>query len=216
MSESEGGRERGPRGLARAWLEVVIRPRRFFRNGVAPGEQAPALVFAITMAVVYTTSRFLLVPATRPRFFPSEAASVAIGVLVVALVLAPAALHILASVQTLFLIAGAPDRAGVSETVQILAYATAPCALAGVGVPPGLGFPPATETVVAIWRIGCTLWGTGLLVYGIHEVHNVGVPRALLLAALPALAVFGYLFGGLFAVEVAFGVELVDSTPPGR
>ena len=41
-----GGRDRGPRNLVRAWIEVLVRPQQFFRNGVAPGDQAPGLVFA--------------------------------------------------------------------------------------------------------------------------------------------------------------------------
>lgn len=213
VEEPRGGRERGPRGLVRAWVEVLVRPRRFFRTGVAPGDQAPGLVFAVCVAVVYAGTRFLLVPAARPDFFAGEAVSVAVGLLVVALVLAPAALHLTAALQTLFLIVGAPDRAGVSETVQVLAYATAPCAFAGVGVPPGVG-PPVADTALAAWRVGCALWGAGLLAYGLHAVHGASVPRAVALATVPAVLVFGYLFGGLFAAEAVLGVELVDTSPP--
>lgn len=216
VEEPRGGRDRGARGLARAWVEVLLRPRRFFQTGVAPGDQAPGLVFAITVAVTYTGTRFLLVPSARPDFFANEAASVSVGLLVVALVLAPAALHLTAALQTLLLIVGAPERAGVSETVQIIAYASAPCALAGVGIPPGLAVPSTVEMIVAGWRLGCALWGGGLLVFGLHTIHETSIPRALLLAALPAVVVFGYLFGGLYAAETAFGIELVDASPPSQ
>lgn len=216
VENPRGGRDRGPRGLARAWVEVLVRPRRFFRTGVAPGDQAPGLVFAVAVAVVYVAGRFAFLPTARPEFFPSAGASVLVGLLVAALILAPAALHLTAALQTLVLMATVPDRAGVSETVQVLAYATAPCALAGVGVPPavcGAGCP-TLETAVAGWRLACALWGAGLLAYGTSAVHGTSLPRAVAVTALPALVVFGYLFGGLFAAETALGIELVDTAPP--
>jgi len=213
-----GGRDRGPVALVRAWVEVVVQPRRFFRTGVAPGDQAPGLVFAVAVAVVYVGSRFAFLPRARPDFFASTGASVLVGLLVAALIVAPAALHLTAAAETLLLMATVPDRAGVSETVQVIAYATAPCALAGVGVPPsvcGAGCP-GLETAVAGWRLACALWGAGLLAYGTHAVHGPSLPRAVAVTALPAVVVFGYLFGGLFAAETALGIELVDTSPPGR
>lgn len=210
-----GGRERGPRGLARAWVELLVRPRRFFRNGVAPGDQAPGLVFAVAVALVYVASRFLFLPSARPAFFPGQpVVSALVGLGVVGLIVAPAALHLTAAIQTLLLIPGVRERAGVSETVQVLAYATAPCALAGVAAPPGAG--ETLVTLVAGWRLLCALWGVGLLVVGMATVHRTSVLRAAVVTLFPATLVFGYLFGGLFAAETVFGVELVDTTPPGR
>ncbi|OYR96216.1 hypothetical protein DJ71_01240, partial [Halorubrum sp. E3] len=52
IENPEGGRARGPRALARAWVEALIRPRRLFANGVSPGDQAPALTFAVAVAGV--------------------------------------------------------------------------------------------------------------------------------------------------------------------
>ncbi|WP_255149234.1 YIP1 family protein [Halorarius halobius] len=204
-----GGRDRGPRGLVRAWVEVLVRPRRFFHNGIAPGDQAPGLVFAVAVAVAYVASRFLFVPSTRPEFFASEAASVAFGLLVAAFLIAPLALHLVAALEVVLLMLFVPDRAGVSETVQVIAYATAPMVLAGVGVSPALAGVGGMETVVAVWRLLLALWGTALLVVGIATVHDVSLPRAAAAAAVPAVVVFGYFFGGVFAFETATGLNVV-------
>ena len=202
----QGGRERGVRGLVRAWVELVVRPRRFFRNGVAPGDQAPGLVFAVSVALVYVTTRFALLPSARPTFFAGEAASVAVGLLLVGLVLAPVTLHLVAALEVVLLIAIVRDRAGVSETVQVIGYATAPMALAGTTLLP---------EAVAAWRLLLALWGAILLVYGMATVHDTSVVRAGVAVAVPALVVFGYLYGGIFAAETLLGVELVDTSQAG-
>ena len=204
-----GGRDRGPRGLARAWVEVLVRPRRFFRNGVASGDQAPGLVFAVCVALVYVASRFLFVPATRPQFFASEAASVVVGLLVAGLIVAPVGLHLVAALEVVLLIPTVPDRAGVSETVQVIAYATAPMALAGVGVPPALAGVAGLDTVLAAWRLLLAGYGVVLFVVGIATVHDTSLPRAAVAAAIPALVVFGYFYGGVYALETATGLEFV-------
>jgi len=209
----EGGRERGPRGLARAWAEILLRPRRFFAHGVAPGDQAPGLVFAVAVATVYVATRFAFVPSARPTFFASELASVAIGLLVAALIVAPVALHLVAALEVVILIAVVRDRAGVSETVQVIAYATAPMALAGVGVHPTLSGVPLLAEAVAGWRLLLAVWGVGLLLFGMAAVHETSLARAAVAIAVPAVVIFGYLFGGLFALETLTGVELVDTTP---
>lgn len=209
-----GGRERGPRGLLRAWVEVLWRPRRFFQNGVAPGDQAPGLVFAVAVALVYVGTRFALLPSARPTFFTSEAASVLIGLLVAALIVAPVSLHLVAALEVIILMVVVRDRAGVSETVQVIGYATAPMALAGVGVPPALASVPYLPELVAAWRLGLALWGVGLLVIGMATVHDTSLGRAALAVVVPAVVVFGYLFGGLFAFETLTGIEVVDTTPP--
>jgi len=210
----EGGRERGLRGLVRAWVEILVRPRRFFEHGIAPGDQAPGLVFAVAVATVYAASRFAFVPGARPSFFASELASVVVGLLVAALIIAPVALHLVAALEVVLLIAIVRDRAGVSETVQVIAYATAPMALAGVGVHPSMAGVPLLPEAVAAWRLLLAVWGVGLLVYGMATVHETSFARAAVAVAVPAIVVFGYLFGGLFAFETLTGVELVDTTPP--
>jgi hypothetical protein len=214
VENPRGGRERGPRGLLRAWVEILRRPRRFFENGVAPGDQAPGLVFAVSVALVYVATRFALLPSARPTFFASEAASVFVGLLVAALIVAPVSLHLVAALEVIILMVVVRDRAGVSETVQVIGYATAPMALAGVGVPPALATVPYLPEVVAAWRLGLALWGAGLLVVGMATVHGTSLARAAVAVAVPAVVVFGYLFGGLFAFETLTGIEVVDTTPP--
>ena len=187
VENPEGGRERGPRGLLRAWIEVLVRPRQFFRNGVAPGDQAPGLVFAVAVAVAYAVGLFAFVPERVPALAGGETVSAAIALAAVALVVAPAALHLTAALQTIILILTVRDRAGVSETVQVVAYATAPCVAAGLPVPS--------------LRLVCTLYGAALLVVGLREVHDTTTARAIAAGAIPATLLFGSAFGGLDAGE---------------
>ena len=180
------GRERGPVGLGRAWADVLVRPRAFFRTGVVPGDQAPGLVFAVVVALMFVATRFLFVPSSIPVIEGRPALSAALALLAVGLLVAPATLHLTAAVQTVFLVAVVRDRAGVSETVQTIAYATAPCALAGLPFP-GL-------------RAVCTLYGALLLLVGLSEVHGTTLSRAAVAGAAPAALVFGYAFGGFGAI----------------
>ncbi|MFB6156552.1 MAG: YIP1 family protein [Haloferacaceae archaeon] len=189
VENPRGGRERGPRGLVRAWVEVLVRPRRFFRNGVAPGDQAPGLSFAVAVALSYLAGLIGSGAASVPPDLPVVGGTGALATLFVALavglVVAPAALHLTAALQTLLLIPLIDDRAGVSETVQAIAYASAPCALAGLPVP-GL-------------RVLCAGYGAALLVVGLAEVHGTDPVRASAAGAVPAALVFGYGFGGFAA-----------------
>jgi hypothetical protein len=182
-----GGRDRGPIALARAWLEVLVRPRRFFRSGVAPGDQAPGLAFVMAVVAIEEATRFALVPGAYPVIAGQRLASATLALLIAVGFIAPLALHLAAAIETLALIPVADDRAGVSETVQVIAYASAPCVLAGIPIP-GL-------------RIVCALYGTVLLVVGTSEVHAIGLVRAAVAAAVPALFVFGYAFRGIAAVS---------------
>jgi len=191
VAEPEGGRARGARGLARAWVEVLLRPRRFFQNGVAPADQAPGLVFGVLVALVVAVGRLVTgeIP-TLPPFVPETGVlHVLLVLLVVGLFLAPATFHLSAAVETLGLALVAPERGGVSETVQLVAYATAPCVF-----------------VVVPWdplRAACCLYGAGLLVLGTAVRHRTSIPRAVLATAFPASLVFGYGFGGFAAAGLA-------------
>jgi hypothetical protein len=180
-----GGRDRGPRGIARAWVEVLVRPYQFFSNGVAPGDQAPGLVFAVAVAVVYTAGLFAFAPSRIPTFALGPGVSAALALALVSVVIAPAALHLTAALQTIILILVVPDRGGVSETVQVIAYAAAPCVIAGIPVP-------------AV-RAGCTLYAAALLVVGLRTVHATTTARAAVAGAVPAALLFGTVLGGLDA-----------------
>ena len=185
-----GGRDRGPMALARAWLEVLIRPRRFFAAGVAPGDQAPGLAFVMTVVAVEEATRFALVPGAYPVVGGQRLASALLALLLAVGFVAPLALHLAAAIETLALVPVASERAGVSETVQVIAYASAPCVLAGFPIP--------------ALRVACALYGVALLVVGTSEVHGIGLGRAALAAAVPALFVFGYAFRGIAAATVLF------------
>lgn len=193
VDEPTGGRRRGPRGIGRAWLEVQLRPRRFFSHGVAPGDQAAALTFAIAVTVAAVGGRLLIAPASLSGYAPVAAATgsavltatVVLGV--GAVLLAPTVLHLGAALATLSLLPLVEDRAGVSETVQVTAYAAAPGVF--VAVP-----RPAVQAVA--FAYACVLYAVGLAV-----VHETTWLRAALAAALPALFVFGFAFGGVAAVE---------------
>lgn len=187
VEEPHGGRDRGPRALVRAWAEVLVRPRRFFRNGVAPGDQAPGLTFAASVALAVLLERLLLDPASLPQIGAGPVLSTLLLLLLVGLVLAPATLHLTAALQTVLLILLVPDRGGISQTVQVIAYASAPCALAGIPVP--------------ALRVVCAAYGAVLLVVGLAEVHETALPRAALAGVIPSAALFGYGFGGFAAGE---------------
>lgn len=198
VENPRGGRARGPVGLVRAWGEVLVRPRRFFRVGVAPGDQAPGLAFAAAVVLVEEASRFALVEGAYPVFGGRPLASAALALAVAVVLVAPAVLHLTAALVTVLLAVAtwladfAPDRGGVSETVQVLAYAAAPCALAGPAVP--------------ALRVVCTAYATVLLVVGLSTVHDLSVPRGVAVAVLPAAVVFGYGFRGFGAAAALLGV----------
>lgn len=192
VDDQSGGRDRGPGAMARAWIEVLVRPERFFRTGIGTGDQAPALTFVMAVVALEETSRFLLVEDAVPPVAGNEITSTAVALAVAVLIVAPASLHLISALQTVLLIAGAPERGGVSETVQVLAYATAPCALAGAPVP--------------ALRAACAVYGTVLYVGGIGRVHDLSTPRALALGAIPAAVAFGYGFRGFDALMSLAGV----------
>lgn len=187
VENPRGGRDRGALPLVRAWLEVLVRPRRFFRTGIAPGDQAPGLTFAVAVAFAYVALRLAFDPGSVPPFALGSLPATALFVAVVALIVAPTILHLLSAVQTLALILVVPDRSGVSQTVQVIAYASAPCAFAAVPIP--------------ALRVGCAAYGAGLLIVGLSIVHETSTERALVAGAVPAVLLFGFVFGGIPAAD---------------
>ena len=191
------GRGRGPVGIARAWAAVLRRPRRFFTTGVAPGEQAPGLAFAVVVAVVYVAGLLAVQPglilgtSVVPILGGSTGLTMLLVLLVTAVVAAPAGLHLTAAIQTVLLMLTVDDRAGVSETVQVVAYATAPCALTWIPVP----------AVAA----ACTLYGAGLLLVGLATVHETSLLRAIVAGGIPAVLVFGVGVRGLWLLAALVG-----------
>lgn len=195
IEEPEGGRERGPRAIGRAWLEVLVRPRRFFRTGVAPGDQAPGLTFFMVVVFCAEATRYALVPGAYPGLAVAWPLAATFWLALVVLLVAPLSLHATAAIQTLILMVLVPDRAGISRTVQVIGYAAAPCALAGFPVP-GL-------------RLLCAAYSAALLICGLAIVHGTSVVRAALAGAIPATLLFAYGFRGLAAAR-----DLAVALPP--
>lgn len=199
-----GGRQRGLLGLVRAWLTVIVRPRRFFRDNIAAGDQAPGLVFAIAVTLIHTATRFAFASPSETRSVPL----LALILLLVALLVTPVALHLVAALETAFLIPLAKSRGGVSQTVQVIAYAVAPCALSGVSLralcvlPDTLALCSLSGVIVPVLWLATAVYGAALLVIGTVVVHDTSVPRAVVVTALPSLLVFGYGFRGIHALEL--------------
>lgn len=187
VENATGGRARGPRALLLAWLDVLVHPQAFFRESVAPGDQSAGLTFALTVVAVYVSTRASFSPEMIPIFsgFPRLSTLLIVGLLVV--LVAPLVLHLVAAIQTLVLVPFVDDRAGVSETVQVFSYATAPCVLAGLPIP----------TV----QVACTLYGAVLATVGVSIRHDISFTRSVVFTAIPNLVVFGSAFGGLAAIN---------------
>ena len=196
VQNPEGGRDRGPVAVVRAWGEVLVRPRRLFRSAVAPADQAPGLVFASSVVLVEELTRAVTGAAAYPVLGNRPIASVVFWLAIATVLVAPAGLHLLAALQTVILIPFTEERAGVSETVQTLAYAGAPCVFAG------LPFPGV--------RLLAAAYGAVLLVVGMSEVHDLSLPAAAALSAVPSALVFGYAFRGFASFSAVTGVTWGD------
>jgi hypothetical protein len=196
IDDPTGGRDRGPIAVARAWGELLVRPRTFFRNGVAPGDQAPGLVFAMGVVLIVELTRIALVPEPYPTFGAPPLLATVVWLAVAVMLVTPAALHLAAAIETVGLMLMVDDRAGVSETVQILGYSGAPCVVAGV---------PVVEV-----RALATVWATGLLVFGIYILHDTTVKRSIAASVVPASLLFGYGLRGFAAIgEVLAGWYII-------
>ena len=196
VENPEGGRDRGPVAAARAWGEVLVRPRRLFRSAVAPADQAPGLAFAASVVFVEELTRVLTGTAAYPVLGNRPTVSILFWLAIATVLVAPAGLHLLAALQTVILIPFTEERAGVSETVQVIAYAGAPCVFAGVPLP---------EV-----RLVAAAYGAVLLVVGMSEVHDLSLPAAAALSALPSALVFGYAFRGFASFSELTGLTWAD------
>lgn len=200
IEEPEGGRDRGLRGLLRAWMEVLVRPRRFFANGIAPGDQAPGLTFAAAVAAVFVLGWVVTDPSVVPVVAESPVLSAAVVVLLVTALAAPVGLHLTAALATVSLVIASlefdggfsfRDRGGVSETVQVVAYASAPMVFAGPAVP--------------VLRIVCGGYATLLLFMGFRIVHGTTPSRTVLAGVPPAAFGYGVGYRIVAAIRTLFG-----------
>jgi hypothetical protein len=167
---------------------------------VAPGDQAPALTFAVAVAAVYALGWILSDPSVIPGIVVSVPVSAAILFLLVVVLVAPVGLHLTAAVATLSVILASVeydgglalrDRGGVSETVQVVAYASSPMALAG---------PPIPEL-----RVACGAYAAALLLIGFRTVHGTTSLRTLVAGVPPALLGYGVGYRVIAAVRTLFG-----------
>lgn len=163
-------------------------PWHFFDRGVAPGDQAPGLVFLAVVVAITVTSRYAFVANAVPVVGDKPVASAVFTLLVAVVLIAPLGLHLLGAVQTVLLWPITENRAGISETVQVLAYATAPCVFAGL--------PFAALTAVA------NAYGAALLFVGLATVHDLETADAVFAGSIPAGLLFGVAFGGFDAIGV--------------
>ncbi|EMA67917.1 YIP1 family protein [Halorubrum distributum] len=201
MSDSAGGRPRGVRGIVRTWGEVLVRPRRAFANGVTPGDQAPALTFAVAVAAAFTLGWIGSDPAAMPVVVPSSRLlSEAVVFLVVVALAAPVGLHLTAAVATVSVVLasvefdgglGLRDRGGVSETVQVVAYASSPMALGGPAIPE--------------LRVLCGAYAAVLLFVGFREIHGLGPVRTVAAALPPAALGYGVGYRVVAAARTLLG-----------
>ncbi|EMA57689.1 hypothetical protein C470_13417 [Halorubrum distributum JCM 13561] len=201
MSDSAGGRLRGLRGIVRTWGEVLVRPRRAFANGVTPGDQAPALTFAVAVAAAFTLGWIGSDPAAMPVVVPSsQLLSEAVVFLVVVALAAPVGLHLTAAVATVSVVLasvefdgglGLRDRGGVSETVQVVAYASSPMALGGPAIPE--------------LRVLCGAYAAVLLFVGFREIHGLGSIRTVAAALPPAALGYGVGYRVVAAARTLLG-----------
>ncbi len=198
--DERGGRDRGPIGILRAWRSVVTRPRRFFAANVSPGDQAPGLTFAAVVAAAFALGWMVADPSAVPGIAESTWLSSLVVLGVVFVLAAPVGLHLTAAVATLSLILASleyrggvrfRDRGGVSETVQVVAYASAPMALAGPPIP-------------AV-RIACGTYATLLLLIGLRTVHGTTPVRTLVAGMPPALIGYGVAYRTVAAARSLFG-----------
>lgn len=165
----------------RLWGETLLTPWRVFPGGIRPGEQLPAIIVAILVTGAWVAVRVVVDPGSVPVLGNAPMVSVLIWAGLLAVVVAPLAVHVMAALATVVLIGIASDRAGVSETVQTVAFAMAPA--------------PVLATGVAELQVLGTVYGSMLLVYGLASVHRISLERALLAAAVPAYVLFVIGFG---------------------
>jgi len=167
---------------------------------VAPGDQAPALTFAVAVAAAYALGWIVSLGAgVVPEIVVSVPVSAAILFLLVVVLVAPVGLHLTAAVATLSVILASVefddgialrDRGGVSETVQVVAYASSPMALAG---------PPIPEL-----RVVCGAYAAVLLI-GFRIVHGTTLLRTLVAGVPPALLGYGVGYRVFAAVRTLIG-----------
>ena len=179
MSRTDGATD-----MWRLRVRRLLRPHRFFEAVVTANDQAPAVYHIIIIGSITAAVRLWVGPI--PSVGGSALIGAAVWIALTGLFIAPIALHLAAALATVMLMITVPERAGISMTVQVWAYAATPVVLIGLGRP--------ALTVVAIAVAGY------LTVVGTAVVHRISMRRALLAAAVPIMVVYGIGLGGFASV----------------
>jgi hypothetical protein len=173
-----------------------------FGGWITPGDQAPALTFAVAVAAAFVLGWIAADPAVAAGpIASSPLLSAAVIVLVAAALAAPVGLHLTAAVGTVSVVVACVeiadghfalrDRGGVSETVQAVAYASAPMALAGPPIP--------------LLRVACGAYAALLLAVGLSRIHGLTPFRTVVAAVPPALLGYGVGYRSVAALRALIG-----------
>ena len=168
------------------WIVIMFFPWRGFTHRIRPRDQSLGIVFAMLMVGLWAVISLLMGTFSHPVIGGISWLSALIWMSLLVIVVVPVAIHLLAAVATVILIILAPRRQGVSETVQVIAFATAPVPFLGIDL---IG----VQAVAA-------LYGVGLMWYGMRVVHRMSLERALLVVALPAYILFAMGFDANVAI----------------
>ncbi len=219
-TERAGGRARGPRGLARAWATVLGRPRRFFRTGVGPGDQAPGLTFAAAVAAAFVLGWVVTDPGVVPGIADSTALSAAVVVLLVTALAAPVGLHLTAAVATVSLIVASLEPV---ERVSLRDWGVASAAVAALVVA-ALATPLGGRLVAGVAAGALLVAGFGIhgrftlrdrggVSETVQVVAYASAPMALAGPPIPALRIG---CGAYAALLLLVGLRTVHGTTPIR
>lgn len=179
-----------PLGLI--WLDVTFRPWVGFTRHVQPRDQSRGVIFAIAVVAAWVALSAAYGTFDYHVIGDLRLLSLVLWITLLLAVVTPVAIHLLGAVVTLMLVFLAPHRRGVSETVQVIAFAMAPIVFVAV--------PNTTVQAVS------GLYASVVLIVGLTVVHRLPFERGVVIGALPAYVLFLYGFGAESAI-----VELLRS-----
>lgn len=177
------------------WITALLAPWLCFRTYVLDRDQTRAIGFAAVVTVVWLLAGVLAGTVSYPVLGGMPAASLLLWLVLLSLVAVPIGIHLLSFVATLILVATVSERAPVSATVQVVAFAMAPAVFLSIPV-------VEVQAIVGVY-------GALLLIYGLRVVHETSFWRALLAGAIPAYLLYALGFGAdaaLYEVLRAFTI----------
>lgn len=172
--------------FGRVWGTAMIAPWHCFDRYTVEGDQTRAIGFSVVVVAIWLSLGTFSGTVSYPVIGEMPSVSFVLWFAVLALLVIPIGLHVLAFISTLVILATVRERATVSETVQTIAFAMSPAVFLSVPV-------VEVQAVAAVH-------GSVLVVYGLRIVHATSFWRALLAGVLPAYLLFGLGFGAQEAV----------------